>query len=267
MLSRIGYNYGGKKLRCSLGLGSFFMLPEQGMEKFEVLSRGSLFLMKSKSRSKQLHLVSAAHITHPFAFPQLYSPNQYPWLQFVYEEATLNYLQIRQMDTGAILQQFPTERRLFKKMDADLVVMHLKDEKGFLNSLSKYDIQIAPLNLKRELLESSQEVEIIGHDFKQNEVGEEVSVPASLKGTIHLHANGKYYAKTPYPAVMGLCGGPVVQENADECVGMVEALVTNAPQVPALKDNVSIIPSSLIQLFIDEVDYELDVFQSLNEFF
>lgn len=43
----------------------------QGMQQFEVLSRGSLFLVPSKK--KKFRIVSAQHIVYPFYYPKLYA--------------------------------------------------------------------------------------------------------------------------------------------------------------------------------------------------
>lgn len=73
----------GKNFRA-YGIGSYFKIPEQvhycflffsssdqqDMQKFEVLSRGSLILVPSKKR--HFRIVSAAHIPFPFYYPNLY---------------------------------------------------------------------------------------------------------------------------------------------------------------------------------------------------
>jgi hypothetical protein len=105
MKQRVGST--ASALRHSYTLSSWFMLPDQGMTSFEVLSRASAFLTPWRSRPEprggasaalrlpKYHVIGSAHVTHPFFFPNYYPEHQYPWLQYVSEEDTLNKLELR----------------------------------------------------------------------------------------------------------------------------------------------------------------------------
>eukprot|EP01125_Pyxidicula_operculata_P015235 TRINITY_DN5155_c0_g1_i5.p1 TRINITY_DN5155_c0_g1~~TRINITY_DN5155_c0_g1_i5.p1 ORF type:complete len:171 (+),score=12.51 TRINITY_DN5155_c0_g1_i5:31-543(+) len=134
--------------RKSLALTSYFMLPEQGMTKWDVLSRGSVFFVKSNAKRKKLHVVSAAHITHPFSFPRLYPPAQYPWLQFVREDAVHNFIQLREIGTGKVTDEFELDSTTHQKLGADLIVMHLKEEDEFISKMEKYNTPLETVQLE-----------------------------------------------------------------------------------------------------------------------
>jgi len=270
MLTRLGYNYTGPLLRKSWGLTSFFMLPEQGMKRYELLSRGSLFFVSSNAKRKKFHLISAAHITHPFDFPYLYPRTRYPWLAFVYESATMNKLQYRQEYTGTVLEEFSIEKKVFKQDKSDLVVMHLKDERHFLHTMEKnYKImEISTLDLCDDIInDPSQKLEIIGHDFTKNDIGVEVMVPVTIFGHMNMFSYNRYFIKTPEVAVMGLCGGPVllIKENSLKCMGMVEALVTPSKGIndsnqhlEKIHNNTVVVPSKDIKPYLYDVEKQLD---------
>jgi hypothetical protein len=107
-LKKYGMKIGSRAgaLRHSYTLSSWFMLPDQGMTSFEVLSRASAFLTLWRSAPEhgsthralnlpKYHVLGSAHVTHPFYFPNYYPEHQYPWLQYVTEEDTLNKLELR----------------------------------------------------------------------------------------------------------------------------------------------------------------------------
>jgi hypothetical protein len=89
----------GQPLKYSFGITSYFMLPEQGMENYEILSRSSLFLVKARKpdQRKQIHILAPAHVTHPWLYRQFYPGPNFDWLKFVREEAVVNKLGIREV--------------------------------------------------------------------------------------------------------------------------------------------------------------------------
>lgn len=214
-----------------MALNSYFMLPDQGMKEYEILSRSSLFLVRaSKKYPKKFHIVSTAHVTHPFLFPNLY-PAEYRWLKFVTENDTINKLQIRQEDTGQILEEFMLERELFRQEGKDLVILHLEDEEYFERRLERrWNIELSPLELVADSSNEKKSVWIVGHDFTVNQMTkEEVLVPAALRGEVNLRTRSKLFVKSEVLSVMGMCGAPVLVSDGEictnKCIGMVEALV------------------------------------------
>jgi hypothetical protein len=71
------------------------MLPEQGMTKYDILSRSSLIFVQSKHQKKKFHLIAPLHVTHPWLFSHFY-PQE--WLQFVTEKSVKNFLGFREVN-------------------------------------------------------------------------------------------------------------------------------------------------------------------------
>jgi hypothetical protein len=96
--------------------------------------------------------------------------------------------------------------------------------------------------------------------------GEEVQIPHSTEGTVHVATSTKMFVRTEKQLPMGMCGGPVI-DSRGYCVGMTEGVV-NAPrdvedQAPssdeftmlsALTGNAACITSSELARFVDEVE-------------
>eukprot|EP01126_Amoeba_proteus_P005904 TRINITY_DN12024_c0_g1_i1.p1 TRINITY_DN12024_c0_g1~~TRINITY_DN12024_c0_g1_i1.p1 ORF type:complete len:289 (+),score=62.90 TRINITY_DN12024_c0_g1_i1:132-869(+) len=239
------------------------------MTQYEMLSRGSMFAVASKPHFKKhqkFHFVTAAHILQPFNFMHLYPGDQHSWLSFVTEVDTQQVLQIREFQTGKTLEEFHLSQRVFTLPKIDLAVVHLLDEDNFLQSLQvKYHEKLNVLEL--EACRPDPQLEIHGHDLNLCSSGEEVLVPTTLKGTLNFEDGSRYFLKTEVPAVMGLCGGPVIDMNSTTCVGVVEALVpplttkdnltTQFEFRRRVENNTVVVKASVIKSLIDHVENTL----------
>jgi hypothetical protein len=78
-------------------VSSWFRLPDQGMDDYELLSRASCFLVAREGFEETggVHIVTSAHVVHPFAFPNYYPLDQHAWLGFVGEEHVMTKFEIR----------------------------------------------------------------------------------------------------------------------------------------------------------------------------
>lgn len=152
---------------------------------------------------KKFHIISAAHVTHPFKFPKLY-PKEFPnFLSFLNEEDVKFSLQVRELETGQILENFPMSHFSYKKLESDLVIGHVEDEDEFLNNLkNKYFINLESVNLMDSFPNSSN-VQLLGHDFTTDEQdGRNVLVPVSLNGKILALYPKKLIIDTVQPSIM-----------------------------------------------------------------
>ena len=69
--------------RFLFSLSSWFKVPEQGMQRFEILARASAFPVTQQNG--ELAFVTSAHACCPWRFPNYYADD---WLQFVDERHT-----------------------------------------------------------------------------------------------------------------------------------------------------------------------------------
>ena len=76
--------------RFLFSLSSWFKVPEQGMQRFEILARASAFPVVQQDG--ELAFVTSAHTCCPWKFPNYYADD---WLQFVDERHTRYTVEIR----------------------------------------------------------------------------------------------------------------------------------------------------------------------------
>jgi hypothetical protein len=97
--------------------------------------------------------------------------------------------------------------------------------------------------------------------------GQEVQIPHSVEGTVHVATAAKMFVRTAKQLPMGMCGGPVIDGHRGHCVGMTEGVV-NAPRdvegqspsseefavLSSLTGNAACITSTELAQFIDQVE-------------
>lgn len=115
--------------RFSVGLESWFRLPEHGMTQHEILSRGSSIITSvsgcSSNNGSALRIVTTAHVTHPWLYRRFYAGQHYDWLDALYQQAVHVKLTIRQPITGSIVHTIPLAQPQLHP-DLDLVVYQLE---------------------------------------------------------------------------------------------------------------------------------------------
>ena len=98
-----------------------FMLAEQGMTSFEVLSRGSCFFVSSSSGGGSPPiLLSASHITHPFLWQSRFYP-ELDWLTYVEERHVKRVLEFRDPVSGELLAESAALGKATPHEELDLV--------------------------------------------------------------------------------------------------------------------------------------------------
>jgi hypothetical protein len=102
--------------------------------------------------------------------------------------------------------------------------------------------------------------------------GEEVQIPHSAEGTVHVATSAKVFVRTEKQLPMGMCGGPVI-DSQGFCVGMTEGVV-NAPRdvegqsptsdeftmLSALTGNAACITGPELARFVAEVERAHEIF-------
>jgi len=260
--------FAGKKF-CGYGIGSYFKIPEQDMLKFEVLSRGSLILVPSFK--KHFRIVSAAHIPFPFYYPNLYDMiDKYEWLNFVEEKHVYSTLQIRNEHTGAILEEFRIADRIIKHPSLDLVLMDLtrQEEIRFIEQITgeKYNrktmseesrTKLNIVDLSTQRIGNGHEVEFHGFSLTTSqETNEEVLIPEIMNGAVVGSTETKSFIRTPVLSKFGYCGCPVMIPEKDQCIGMVEGLVSSIKDdnYQELNNSTILISAQEIMNFIASVE-------------
>lgn len=81
-----------------LSLTSWFFHPEIDMKGWEVLSRSSATLVRSKASTPgmpKLHVLTSQHVTHPWKYPQYYPPEQFGFVHILSDEFVKCTVEVR----------------------------------------------------------------------------------------------------------------------------------------------------------------------------
>ena len=60
-----------------------------------------------------MHILTSAHVVHPFAFPRYYPPDQHAWLQFVGEQHVMTKLEVREQAEGKVIFETTLHDKVF----------------------------------------------------------------------------------------------------------------------------------------------------------
>jgi hypothetical protein len=115
------------KRHAALTISSWFCMPEQKMEKFEILSRASCFLVNAKDPEnfgRRHHLVTVGHTVAPWRWPNYYPEG---WLLDVNEKHTYYTMELRR-DDGIFLTQIDLIPRSYHHLTKDICVLHVNNE-------------------------------------------------------------------------------------------------------------------------------------------
>jgi hypothetical protein len=239
--------------RVKLAFTSWFRVPEQGMEKFEILSRASTILIPQQqgfhhdwncvnknAPLQTIHVLTSQHVTHPMRWTNYYPREQYPWLQFVHEKHMRYHLELRDAIDGRLYHSFVVKSRAIHPT-RDISLLYIENEQEFQGYFDRFDVQqfISTrvddllLNLCPESLRENQRVIFQGYELHsgQNEIEgnmeeevvveatneEQPLVPKVVSGYVNMidSRSGRVFARTEKDVVsMGMCGGPVLAHSA-----------------------------------------------------
>ena len=99
------------------------------MDNYELLSRASGFLVRRASPDGSaagtgVHIVTSAHVVHPFAFPNYYPPEEHGWLRFVGEQHVMTKFEIRRRPEGEVVFSTELHEKVFRHATRDVCVLH-----------------------------------------------------------------------------------------------------------------------------------------------
>ena len=108
------------------------------MDNFELLSRASGFLVRKSDRSG-VHIVTSAHVVHPFAFPGYYPLEEHAWLRFVNEDHVQTKFEIREREGGRVVFCRNLGDKVYRHETRDVCVVHPEDPTEFLQAIAEFD--------------------------------------------------------------------------------------------------------------------------------
>jgi hypothetical protein len=214
-----------------LSLTAYFKSAALGVHSYEVLSRASAFLT---THAGSLHVVSSAHVTHPFAFPHYYPDKDF--LSALGPDDLRYSVEVRDAASGAALQsaRLPALRPLARHPVSDVSALALPGGGGgaLLAALGGAGPAAAPRALVAARPGDGAPLLVHGHFLlpRSDGAGEDTSallprvVAASLLGR---SPAGQCFLRTSEVLEYGSCGGPVV-DSEGAVVGLVEGIVPQA---------------------------------------
>lgn len=117
--------------------------------------------------------------------------------------------------------------------------------------------------LRERALANGENLVVHGHVLIGPD-GEEGVVPTAVRARYVARDGARLFASTAVPCAMGMCGGPVVDENGD-CVGMLEGIVPDDiikghsdAMTTTIAGAAAIIGAQELQLFLGDVERNIE---------
>ncbi|GMH98223.1 hypothetical protein TrVE_jg14262 [Triparma verrucosa] len=237
---------------ATYALTSWFRLPSQGMKSYEILSRASCFLLNPSETTKIEStkevppiVLTSQHVIRPFHFPKYYPE---PWIQFISQSDIKIFLEIRS-PTGQILLKTELQHP-HHHSSRDISILEFPP-----NSLPPPSLKISRLNSSP--FTPHLPITCSGHVLSSQD--EDTSSSPSSPSLLPLFVPGKLtytspsqsFASTKKILTMGMCGGPVLNNNND-VIGMVEGIVPKgASKDDLLEGMVAFIGGNVIEEFVE----------------
>lgn len=198
----------------SLLFTTWFHHPAVVMDGFEVLSRASAFVVRGRGG---LHVVASQHVTRPFAFPQYYAPERFPFVHVLGAEHVRCTVSARGAGAPVALRPRPLAHP-----DRDLAVAHAVED-AQLDAMLDAGAAAAVALDDRELAEG-EALAFHGHVGADGDA----LVPRVVPGAFLASSGVQCFARTAEELQTGMCGGPVL-DGRGRCVGVVEGVVPGGP--------------------------------------
>lgn len=242
-------------------ISSWFRLPEQGMDDFELLSRASGFLIaRQDCKEEAVHIVSSAHVVHPFAFPNYYPVEEHAWLKFVNENNVLTKFEIRERTGGEVIFSMDLHEKVFRHDTRDVCVLHPENQQEFLKALRDipgHTTREHILQLENdEAAREKSDVMFVGHQIIEASGALQEQLPTVVGGRVlGCTPHGQAFASTDSTLQMGMCGGPVLNASG-LCIGATEGLVPATGPEP-LRLCAAVITADTVGALLADVESQL----------
>ncbi|KAF0684119.1 Aste57867_23906 [Aphanomyces stellatus] len=254
--------------RGVLALTTHFRLPHEGMEAFEVLSRGSAILSKRADLSKSVHVLTCAHVACPWLYPSYY-PHE--WLQHVDESfvrhtlawrevcscpiIVAHFLLLVQAKTGALVWETDLEPHVSVHGLRDLALLELTDTQH-ADALHAFSL-VEPLDVPEHA-----PLTFLGH----TQPNETQILPQSVAGAFFWcnPSTKQAFASSDVVLEQGMCGGAAVANDGRDVVGLIEGIVPvvegASPAYKSLENHVAFIPRDELTAFVNGTHPPADIF-------
>eukprot|EP01041_Mallomonas_annulata_P000350 gene350-628_t len=257
------------KKRFVLSISSWFCLPEQGMKDFEILCRGSAFLIPSKSLTfpNRMHVVTASHVVAPWRWPKYFNAE---WLQAV-NEKNMHYTVELRHDDGSLLVQQELLPQSYHHISRDLAILHIehsKDNTGMdpeTGILDTFALEALELYSEATPAAVGTRLSCHGHEVVNPDIGfSDTTVedaddnrkpePRIVSGSIFRRSQHQVFASMSYPLTDGMCGGPVVEDDNGTAIGVLEGIVPLDHVSDELRGAAVFIESDVISKFVEDIE-------------
>lgn len=285
----------------SATVSAWFYLPQLGMSSFELLSRSTAFITLSSTATRLLatqkyrpanlwtalldesrkagfsdgdserrplvHLLTSAHVVHPFRFPHYYK-EQSEWLQMLTPYDVRSLLELRSPH-GSMVHDIPLHDSTWPHPTADATVLHLENEFETLQNWANLGEDAPqPVRLSSQRPNINTAVSLLGHRIDNSGLENEEISPLKIDGQFVGHHTHRSFINTKsILSPMGMCGGPAVIQESSECIGIVEALV-NSGGTPDVDDQEAsgaiyspgdtvVISSHVLESWIGQVEHSI----------
>ncbi|ETW09852.1 hypothetical protein H310_00307 [Aphanomyces invadans] len=234
--------------RGVLALTTLFRLPHEGMQAFEVLSRGSAMLVHrtgAKRNPTHVHVLTCAHVACPWRYSSYYP---HDWLEHVDENFVKHTLALREVGSGATKWEVDLLPHTLVHPTRDLALLELQ------SSILTNDDSVDPFDLDTAFAVAENEpLEFHGH-IQLNETAP--ILPESVAGAYFwLNPTTKQaFASSEKVLAQGMCGGAAFTKQGRKVVGLIEGIVpvveNASPAYKTLENHVAVIPRDDLADFV-----------------
>lgn len=241
------------KLLQSLALNVFFKQSLLFMDKHEILSRATSFLLASET-SSNTYVLCSSHVVSPWLWKNYYSLK---WLDEIPSQH-LNYSLDVLHDNSLILENIRCLASLVHHPDGyDMAMIHLVKEKEILFKLHKWSVQVWELenfetyglgqvvHIKGNHVNGQDEIIDILDDFLKDN---RILSPYTTYGSIVARGKERNLVWTDSPLPQGVCGAPVVTRG--QVTGIIEGVVPNKFKKKYISGSAVFLTLSIIRDFL-----------------
>lgn len=255
-----------QKQNC-FSMSTYYCVPEMSMDRYEILLRGSSFLVKGNSTSNfpfKYHLVTCGHNIAPWRYREYYPDD---FLLHVNERHAIYSIEMTSSN-GEISNMALLYPIVYLHPQIDLAVLHLLDEDDAINTFEKSNMNFHALATKDDM-KKGKKLTFYGHNVVhsasnangKDEDDEDLMspVPVACNGVYEGHREsklGSYLAPSDMALMQGMSGGPVLIDGHEDEKKLVAGLIEGSVplDVHAIGGFATFVACEDIQRFINDIE-------------